>query len=218
MNWRSPNRSLVMPILTADIGGTQIKLGVAEGGRLRACDSIAAQRAAGLATALSRMEETWRRLCESCSIEPRHCAASAWPFPGSSTRQRGTSSRRRRESSTMPDRWMFAAGPVNSSACPWRSAMTPTQPWRVNPSRNPIAPRSPRMDALGKGLRRRGGVRQPGRHVGDGLFGRAGSRSRQALLFKARPSIMKSLLLALSCVLTAATAHAATLGDWQAGP
>jgi glucokinase len=71
-----------MSVLVADIGGTNIKLGIVVHGRVVARDEIAANAEQGLQPALVRIADRWRRLCAANDIEVNSLARIGLAFPG----------------------------------------------------------------------------------------------------------------------------------------
>jgi glucokinase len=71
-----------MPILVADIGGTNIKLGIAHRGKLSARASIPAGTAYGFAAALEQIEAGWRRLVHSQNDDLGLINGIGLAFPG----------------------------------------------------------------------------------------------------------------------------------------
>jgi glucokinase len=70
-----------MTVLACDVGGTRIKLGIVESGRILASEIIAAESGRGLAQALPRMTETLRALCSRIGIRPAQCRGVGIGFP-----------------------------------------------------------------------------------------------------------------------------------------
>jgi glucokinase len=73
---------LPVSLLTADVGGTTIKLGIVEDGKLLACRSVPANAHEGLAAALPRMEMAWREMSREAEVDPATWRAIGIAFPG----------------------------------------------------------------------------------------------------------------------------------------
>jgi glucokinase len=71
-----------MAVLTADIGGTRIKLGIIDHGRIMARASIPAEPENGLAAALVRAKEAWLGLGRELSLRSADFSAIGLAFPG----------------------------------------------------------------------------------------------------------------------------------------
>jgi glucokinase len=71
-----------MSVLAADIGGTQIKLGIVDSGRIVARDRIPANAELGLGPGLVRIADRWRGLCRTNSIGAESLTGVGLAFPG----------------------------------------------------------------------------------------------------------------------------------------
>jgi glucokinase len=69
------------PILAADTGGTLLKLGVVQDGRVLVQDSIAAYSDRPLSERLPVLAGTWRELCAKIGITAQTCAGIGISFP-----------------------------------------------------------------------------------------------------------------------------------------
>ncbi len=70
-----------MSVLACDLGGTRIKLGIVENGRLLASDVIASQSDQGLGQALKRIAGGFARLCQSAGTAFDRCRGVGMGFP-----------------------------------------------------------------------------------------------------------------------------------------
>ncbi|MCC7474998.1 MAG: ROK family protein [Pirellulales bacterium] len=70
-----------MSVLACDLGGTRIKLGVVENGRLLASEVLTSQSDQGLGQALDRIADGLVRLCNSVGTTPQRCRGIGMGFP-----------------------------------------------------------------------------------------------------------------------------------------
>ena len=71
-----------MPVLVADIGGTNIKFGIVRQGKVLHRDSMPANAHCGLAAALERIAAGWERMLRHASLDIADVKAVGLGFPG----------------------------------------------------------------------------------------------------------------------------------------
>ena len=70
-----------MPTIAMDFGGTRIKLGLVDGGQVRAARVIDAESRAGLTARLPVIAQTIRPLCDEASVEVQTCRGVGMALP-----------------------------------------------------------------------------------------------------------------------------------------
>lgn len=70
-----------MAVLSCDMGGTRLKVGVIDKGRVLAFEVLDAHAQKGLAHALPQLAKTWRKMLDACGMTLKDCAGVAISFP-----------------------------------------------------------------------------------------------------------------------------------------